>query len=72
MSSVKINPDALRAIRERTGLSVAELARQAGMERSTLSKIEHGERHGTPAQIVTLARVLDVPTTAITGKVVAA
>jgi transcriptional regulator with XRE-family HTH domain len=60
-----LNVDALTAIRERTGLTKAELADAAGIHRSLLTRIESGERQATPASIVKLARALRVPQTAI-------
>jgi transcriptional regulator with XRE-family HTH domain len=63
---VKSNGEAIRAIRERTGMSVTELHRAANVDRTVLTRIEKGERNGTPAQLVAIAKALDVPITAIT------
>ena len=62
---MKLNPEALRVIRERTGLSKAELGDRAGIDRTLVTRLENGERHGTPAVIVKLARALDVSQLAI-------
>lgn len=64
-AGMRINPAALRAIRERTGLSSAALADKAGVRREVLSRLEGGDRPGTPEQIVALAKALNVPVTAI-------
>jgi transcriptional regulator with XRE-family HTH domain len=59
---MKLNPEALRVIRERTGLSKAELADRAGIDRTLVTRLENGERSGTPAVIVKLAAALQVLT----------
>jgi transcriptional regulator with XRE-family HTH domain len=59
------NGAALRVIRERTGLTISSLARAAGIDRTALTRIESGERRGTPAQLAALAAALAVPITAI-------
>jgi len=55
----------LRVLRERTGLSAAELARQADMSRSYLSQLENGDRWPTPTVTKKLAEALRVPYTVI-------
>jgi len=62
---MEINPAALKAIRERSGLSQSELARQTGLGQGYISALESGARKGSPASIKTLADALVVPTTAI-------
>jgi len=63
--SVRINPTALRVIRERTGLTQTAVADAAGIHRPNLSKLETGKRKGTPEQIRRLADVLRVSIDAI-------
>lgn len=60
-----INGTALRIIRERTGLTISELARASQVCRTVITRIERGERPGTPAQCVALASALDVPWAAL-------
>jgi transcriptional regulator with XRE-family HTH domain len=62
---MNLNVEALTAIRERTGLTKAELADAAGIHRSLLTRIETGTRTATPATIVKLAAALQIPQTAI-------
>lgn len=62
---MQINAAALKALRERTGLSVTELADQTSIKRSHLSNLEAGRRSASEATIVDLAKVLKVPVTAI-------
>lgn len=62
---MRINGTALRAIRERTGMSAAALAEAISVHASVITRLEQGERRGTPEQITALARALAVPTTAI-------
>lgn len=62
---MKINADALTAIRERSGLTLSELASQVGVGRAHLSNIEAGRRTASPALTKALAGALKVPTTAI-------
>lgn len=58
----------LRVLRERTGLSGAELARQAGMARSYLSQLENGDRWPNATVTKKLADALRVPYTVIARK----
>jgi XRE family transcriptional regulator, regulator of sulfur utilization len=62
-----LNRDALRAIRERSGLSKAALARQVGVDRTLISRLESGERPATPDVMKKLADGLHVPITALMG-----
>lgn len=55
----------LRVIRERSGLSSAELAREANMARSYLSQLETGERWPNATVTKKLADALQVPYTVI-------
>lgn len=66
VTGVKLNPEALRVIRERTGLSKQDLATAAGIDRTLVHRLENGERNATPRVIVALARALDVSQLAIT------
>jgi transcriptional regulator with XRE-family HTH domain len=52
---------ALRAERERAGLSLTELARQAGLAKSTLSQLESGTGNPSVETLWALAVALDVP-----------
>ncbi len=58
---MRTNGEALRVIRERTGLSISELARASKVDRTVITRLENGERRGTPSQIKALAEALDVP-----------
>lgn len=62
-----INPAALLALRERTGLSQSELARRAGLAQSHISAIERRARTNDvqPATALALADGLGVPLDAI-------
>lgn len=60
-----INGAALKAVRERSGLTLTGLSGASGIERSLLGKIERGHRRGTPEQARMLAAALKVPTVAI-------
>lgn len=62
---MQVNPHALRVIRERSGLSVSELARRAGMSQPHLSNIEAGKRRASPAALRQLADALRVPLLAL-------
>ena len=52
---------ALRAERERVGLSLTELARRAGLAKSTLSQLESGSGNPSVETLWALAVALDVP-----------
>jgi transcriptional regulator with XRE-family HTH domain len=52
---------ALRRERERHGISLAELARRAGIAKSTLSQLESGAGNPSVETLWALAVVLDVP-----------
>jgi len=60
-----INGATLTALRERSGLTLTDLAALTGIERSLLGKIERGTRNGTGAQALRLAEALRVPVVAI-------
>jgi len=62
---VRLNPTALRVIRERTGQSQTQTAQLAGIDRANYAHIEAGRRKGTEAQIVAIAKALKIDTTAI-------
>lgn len=62
---MQVNPHALRVIRERSGLSVTELARIAGLSQPHLSNIETGKRQASPAVLRHLADALRVPLLAL-------
>lgn len=52
---------AVRRERERHGISLAELARRAGIAKSTLSQLESGAGNPSVETLWALAMVLDVP-----------
>lgn len=58
---MKVNHAALTALRERSGLTKTELARQAGVRLDTYSRIESGTRPATERQALALAHALKVP-----------
>jgi len=55
---VKLNRETLALVRERSGMSKAELADRAGVDRTLITRIENGERQATPAVIAKLAGAL--------------
>jgi XRE family transcriptional regulator, regulator of sulfur utilization len=57
----------LRALRERQALSQAELAEQAGITRTALSRIEAGAAEPRPSTIRRLAAALKVLPSALMG-----
>lgn len=62
---MRINPSALRAIRERSGMSVSSLAHAAGIKQPHLSNIECGKRQASAELVVALAKALKVELPAI-------
>lgn len=62
---VRLNPTALRVIRERSGLTISALAVEAELSQPHLSNIESGKRKAGPDVIVRLAKALKAPVTAI-------
>lgn len=55
----------LRVLRERTGYSSADLAREAGITTSLMSMLENGKRWPTPKATKKLADALKVPYTVL-------
>jgi len=51
----------IRRIREEGGLSVTELARKAGLTKSALSKVEHGQVSSPIATLMRIAEGLEAP-----------
>lgn len=66
---IRLNRDALVAIRELQGLTQSELADRAAIRRDTMSRIESGNRPGTPEQMRALADALGVPMVAILANI---
>lgn len=62
---VRINHEALRALRERSGYTVSAFATASGIDRSHLSNIEAGRRQASPDAIRKMAETLKVPVTAL-------
>lgn len=60
-----LNRYALRALRERSGLSLSDLARLAGISQPHLSNLERGHRRPSPATLRRLADALKVPVLAL-------
>lgn len=52
---------ALRGVRERAGISITELAKRAGVAKSTLSQLESGSGNPSVETLWALAVALDVP-----------
>jgi transcriptional regulator with XRE-family HTH domain len=65
MWRMDLNRHALRALRERSGLSVTALADLAGIKQAHLSNIEAGRRRASAEVAVALARALKVELLAI-------
>lgn len=62
---MQLNRAALRAIRERSGMTIASLARAVGISPDHLSNIEAGRRNPSPDIGVALAKALKVELPAI-------
>jgi DNA-binding XRE family transcriptional regulator len=62
---VQLNRHALRAIRERSGLSRTALAQRAGISQPHLSNLELGRRQASEQVVVRLAAALAVPVPAL-------
>lgn len=63
---MRINGPALKAIRERSGLSQSDLARSTGISQGRISEIESASPAIRPATATTIADHLQVPLLAIT------
>jgi transcriptional regulator with XRE-family HTH domain len=66
MAHVKINGDALRAIRQGSRLTITELSRRSGVDRTVITRVEASQRRGTVDQLHALADALNVLPRAIT------
>lgn len=62
---MKINPDSLRALRERSGWSVSRFATACEISTSYLSNIEAGRKNPKPEIISRMKDVLGVPLMAL-------
>ncbi len=58
----------MRFLREQRGLSLAELARQAGLAKQTLSKLEQGTGNPTVDTLFSIAGALGVPVTRLVAE----
>lgn len=61
----RLNGDACSAIRERSGLTKAALARSLGITRAHMGDLESGRRQPSPQLLLRIARELKVPAVAI-------
>src|SRR5215211_7950056 len=66
LTDVKIDGQRVRAARERAFLSKRELADQAGLDRSTVGRIEEGVTEVYPRTIRRIAEALSVDPTSLT------
>ncbi len=55
---MNLNRHTLELVRTRSGLSKAELADRAGVDRTLITRLENGQRIATPAVIDKLATAL--------------
>jgi len=62
---VKLNGQALKAIRERSGLSQSELARATGLSQGRISELESESPNIRPSTSKALADALKVPVVAL-------
>lgn len=67
VSGMTLNRAALIALRERSGMSKAELAERAGIHPTLVTRLENGERRATPAVMRKLADALKVSQVALMG-----
>lgn len=58
----------VRLLREQRGLSLAELARQAGLAKQTLSNLEQGTGNPTVDTLFSIAHALGVPVTRLVAE----
>lgn len=62
---MRLNPAAVRALRERSGMTVTALALAAGIKQAHLSNIEAGRRNASPEIVKAIASALRVELPAI-------
>lgn len=62
---MQINPEALKALRTRSGWSVGKFATAVETSHAHLSNIEAGRRQASPELIVRMADTLEVPVMAL-------
>lgn len=67
VTGVKLNKEALKVIRERSGLSKTDLAERAGIDRTLVHRLENGERNCTAPVMRKLADALGCPLFALMG-----
>jgi transcriptional regulator with XRE-family HTH domain len=65
IAPMMINPDALKVIRERSGLSQAALGRAANVSQGHISQLEAGLKEPRPEMVRRLASALGVPVIAL-------
>lgn len=66
MSDMRVNGEAIRAIRRGKGVTLAALATRLRVSEGYLSRIERGQRGASAERLAVIAAVLGVPVDAIT------
>jgi transcriptional regulator with XRE-family HTH domain len=64
---MNLNRETLRVLRERSGMSKAELAGRAAVSPALITRLENGERQCTPSVMRKLAEALQVSQVALMG-----
>jgi transcriptional regulator with XRE-family HTH domain len=67
-SPLNHEPEAVTWAREKSGLTMTEVAARLGVSLSLVSEIEKGTRNATPAMLLRLAEVLNCPVVVIERK----
>lgn len=64
-SGPRVNGHAIRVIRQRSDMTLVELAAKCGVSRAYLNNIELGNRHPSPELLTAIARTLKAPKVAL-------
>lgn len=51
----------IRAARKAKGMTQSEISQKTGIDQATVSRLENGTQEGSPGQLLSIARIINIP-----------